>query len=152
MPCLRPQILLLLVLCLMALPALAQQPPLPKEPLTVVTAGGPRKFMVEVTRTPEQMEEGLMFRRSMPLDAGMLFDFKQPTVATMWMKNTLIPLDMLFVDEHGRIVNIAANTVPESLAVIAAAAPVRVVIELNAGVARMLGIKPGDRVEFPIFR
>jgi uncharacterized protein len=143
--------LLLPILCLLAVPALAQQPPLPKEPLTILTAGGPRKFMVEVTRTPEQMEEGLMFRRSMPLDQGMLFDFKQPQIAQMWMKNTLIPLDMLFVDAHGGIVNIAANTVPESLDTISAAAPVLVVVELNGGVARMLGIKPGDRVEFPIF-
>jgi uncharacterized protein len=142
---------LLLILCLLALPALAQQPPLPKEPLTILTKGGPRKFMVEVTRTEEQREEGLMFRRSMPLDQGMLFDFKEPMITQMWMKNTLIPLDMLFVDAHGRIVNIAANTVPKSLATISAAAPVRVVIELNGGVARTLGIKPGDRVEFPIF-
>jgi uncharacterized protein len=81
----------------------------------------------------------------------MLFDFKTPTPATMWMKNTLIPLDMLFVDGRGRIVNIYQRAVPQSLDTIAAAAPVRAVIELNGGTAARLGIKPGDRVVFPIF-
>ncbi len=92
-----------------------------------------------------------MFRQSLAADAGMLFDFKTPSMATMWMKNTLIPLDMLFVDEAGHIVNIAERTVPGSLATIAAAAPVRAVIELNGGTAARLGIRPGDRVVYPIF-
>lgn len=92
-----------------------------------------------------------MFREELAPDAGMLFDFKQPTMATMWMKNTLIPLDMLFVDQAGRIVNIQERAVPLSTAIIAAAAPVRAVIELNGGTAARLGIKPGDRVIFPIF-
>jgi uncharacterized membrane protein (UPF0127 family) len=69
----------------------------------------------------------------------------------MWMKNTLIPLDMLFVDQHGRIINIHERAVPGSLEPIAAAAPARAVIELNGGTAARLGIKPGDRVIFPIF-
>ena len=143
---------LLLLLALLAAPiAAAQQPPLPTQPLTILTDGGPRKFTVEVAQTPEQRELGLMFRRSMPLDAGMIFDFKEPTPAEMWMENTLIPLDMLFVDEHGRIVNIHERAVPQSTDKIAAAAPVRAVIELNGGVAKVLGIKPGDRVEFPLF-
>jgi uncharacterized protein len=119
--------------------------------LTIVSGGGRHRFTVELAETPAQMEQGLMFRRSLAPDAGMLFDFKEPTVATMWMHNTLIPLDMLFVDEHGRIVNIAQRAVPESDATIAAAAPVRSVIELNGGTAERLGIKPGDRVLFPIF-
>ena len=84
-------------------------------------------------------------------DAGMLFDYKTPSMATMWMKNTLIPLDMLFVDAQGRIVNIHERAVPGSLATISAAAPVRAVIELNGGTAARLGIRPGDRVMFPIF-
>jgi hypothetical protein len=92
-----------------------------------------------------------MFRRTMAPDAGMLFDYKTPTLATMWMRNTLIPLDMLFVDEQGRIVNIHERAVPQSLDVIAAAAPVRAVIELNGGTAARLGIVQGDRVQHPIF-
>jgi hypothetical protein len=81
----------------------------------------------------------------------MLFDYKQPTVATMWMRNTLIPLDMLFVDAQGRIVNIHERAVPQSDDVIGAAEPVRAVIELNGGTAARLGIERGDRVVHPIF-
>jgi uncharacterized protein len=119
--------------------------------LTIVSATGPHRFTVEVAETPEQMEQGLMFRRAMAPDAGMLFDYKTPTVATMWMRNTLIPLDMLFVDARGRIVNIHQRAVPQTLDVIAAEAPVRAVIELNGGTAARLGIAPGDHVQHPIF-
>ena len=119
--------------------------------LTIVSASGPHLFKVELAATPAQMEQGLMFRREMAADAGMLFDFKTPTVATMWMRNTLIPLDMLFVGADGRIVNIHERAVPQSDAIIAASAPVRAVIELNGGTAARLGIKPGDRVSYPIF-
>jgi uncharacterized membrane protein (UPF0127 family) len=119
--------------------------------LTIVSATGPHRFTVEVAETPAQMEQGLMFRRTMAPDAGMLFDYKQPTMATMWMRNTLIPLDMLFVDAQGRIVNIQERAVPQSLDVIAATAPVRAVIELNGGTVARLGIAPGDRVQHPIF-
>jgi uncharacterized membrane protein (UPF0127 family) len=119
--------------------------------LTIVSATGPHRFTVELAETPEQMEQGLMFRRAMAPDAGMLFDYKAPTVATMWMRNTLIPLDMLFVDARGHIVNIHERAVPQSLDVIAAAAPVRAVIELNGGTAARLGIAPGDHVQHPIF-
>lgn len=142
---------LLLFVLLPAEAALAQLQQFPTAPLTILTAGGPRKFTVEVATTPAQMEQGLMFRRNMAPDSGMLFDFKTPSMATMWMKNTWIPLDMLFVDAQGRIVNIHQRAVPESLATIAAAAPVRAVIELNGGTAARLGIRPGDRVVFPIF-
>jgi uncharacterized membrane protein (UPF0127 family) len=123
----------------------------PMSELTIVSATGRHRFKVEVAETPEQMTQGLMFRRSLAPDAGMLFDYKQPTAATMWMRNTLIPLDMLFVDAEGRIVNIHQRAVPQSLDVIAAAAPVRAVIELNGGTAARLGIEPGDRVVHPIF-
>jgi uncharacterized protein len=123
----------------------------PKSELTIVSATGRHRFKVEVAETAAQMTQGLMFRRSLAPDAGMVFDYKQPTAATMWMRNTLIPLDMLFVDEQGRIVNIHQRAVPESLDVIAAAAPVRAVIELNGGTAARLGIAPGDQVVHPIF-
>jgi uncharacterized protein len=123
----------------------------PTSALTIVSASGRHHFTVEVAETPEQMTQGLMFRQSMPANAGMLFDYKQPTMAAMWMRNTLIPLDMLFVDAQGRIVNIHERAVPETDDVIAAAAPVRAVIELNGGTVARLGIKPGDQVLHPIF-
>jgi uncharacterized membrane protein (UPF0127 family) len=123
----------------------------PTSELTIISASGPHRFKVELAETPAQMTQGLMFRTSLAPDAGMLFDYKQPTVATMWMRNTLIPLDMLFVDAQGRIVNIHQRAVPQSLDVIAATAPVRAVIELNGGTASRFGIEPGDRVVHPIF-
>ncbi|HEY1430502.1 MAG TPA: DUF192 domain-containing protein [Stellaceae bacterium] len=123
----------------------------PTSELTIISASGPHRFKVELAETPAQMMQGLMFRTSLAPDAGMLFDYKEPTAATMWMRNTLIPLDMLFVDAQGRIVNIHQRAVPESLDLIAGAAPVRAVIELNGGTALRLGIEPGDRVVHPIF-
>ena len=126
-------------------------PQFPTAPLTIETAHGPHNFTVEVATTAAQLEQGLMFRRRLAPDAGMLFDFGHPTMAEMWMKNTWIPLDMLFVDARGRIVNIRERAVPGSLEAIPAAAPVRAVIELNGGTVARLGIRPGDRVMFAIF-
>ncbi|HEX9535432.1 MAG TPA: DUF192 domain-containing protein [Stellaceae bacterium] len=123
----------------------------PTSELTIISATGPHRFKVELAETPAQMTQGLMFRTSLAPDAGMLFEYHEPTAATMWMRNTLIPLDMLFVDAQGRIVNIHERAVPQSLDVIAAAAPVRAVIELNGGTASRLGIAPGDQVVHPIF-
>jgi uncharacterized protein len=147
--------LLLLVLALLPLAfgdvAWAQMQQFPMSELTIVTAAGPHKFAIEVATTPAQMEQGLMFRRSLAPDAGMLFDYKTPSMAMMWMKNTLIPLDMLFVDTQGRIINIHERAVPGSLDTISTAAPARAVIELNAGTAARLGIKPGDKILYPIF-
>jgi hypothetical protein len=131
--------------------ARAQLETFPKAELTIVTAKGPQKFTVEVATTPGQMEQGLMFRKSLAADSGMIFDYRAPSTAAMWMKNTLIPLDMLFVDQQGRIINIHERAVPGSLDPIAATGPARAVIELNGGTAARLGIKPGDRVIFPIF-
>jgi uncharacterized protein len=129
----------------------ADQQQFPTSELTIISASGPHRFKVELAETPQQMTQGLMFRTSLAPDAGMLFDYRQPTAATMWMRNTLIPLDMLFVDARGRIVNIHERAVPQSDDVIAAAEPVRAVIELNGGTAERLGIEPGDRVVHPIF-
>jgi uncharacterized protein len=119
--------------------------------LTIVDAGGSHRFTVELAETPAQMAQGLMYRTSLAPDAGMLFDFKRPTMATMWMHNTLMPLDMLFVGANGIIVNIVQRAVPQSDSIISAAAPVRAVIELNGGTTARLGIVAGDRVLFPIF-
>jgi uncharacterized protein len=143
--------LLVIAAVLFSFSSEAQLQHFPKSELTIVSATGPHHFAVEVAETPAQMEQGLMFRRQLAEDAGMLFDFKRPTMATMWMRNTLIPLDMLFVDARGRIVNIHERAVPQTDDVIASAAPVRYVIELNGGTAARLGIVPGDKVESPIF-
>jgi uncharacterized membrane protein (UPF0127 family) len=134
-----------------ALPASAQVETFQTAELTIFSASGPHRFTVELATSPAQMAQGLMFRRHLAPDAGMLFDFGSPIIATMWMKNTLIPLDMLFVGQDGRIVNIRERAVPESLDTIAAAAPVRAVVELNGGTAARLDIRPGDRVRYPIF-
>jgi uncharacterized membrane protein (UPF0127 family) len=117
--------------------------------LTVITAGGPQKFTIELALSDAQMEQGLMFRRNLAPDAGMLFDFKRPTLVTMWMKNTFIPLDMLFLDERGQIVDIHERAVPQSLNIIAAKGAARYVIELNGGTVARLGIKTGDKATSP---
>jgi uncharacterized membrane protein (UPF0127 family) len=114
--------------------------------LVIASASGRHLFHVEVAKTPAQMERGLMFRKHLAPDAGMLFEYPAPTMAEFWMRNTLIPLDMLFVDQTGRIVNIAARTRPLSEAIIPAAAPVLGVVELKGGTAARLGIRPGDHV------
>ncbi len=119
--------------------------------LTIRSASGAHSFSVEVADTPERRSLGLMHRRSMPANAGMLFDFKSDQPVAMWMRNTVIPLDMLFIARDGRIVNIAERTVPFSETGIPSRGPVRAVLELNAGTAARLGIKPGDRVTHPIF-
>jgi uncharacterized membrane protein (UPF0127 family) len=108
-------------------------------------------FTVEVASTPEEIQQGLMFRESLAPDAGMLFDFGQVRPASMWMKNTLIPLDMLFMDETGKVVAIARNAVPGSTRSLGPGVPVRAVLEIPGGRARELGIEPGAVVQHPIF-
>src|SRR6266508_153707 len=98
------------------------------------------------TLAAEEQTRGLMFRKELPEGRGMMFDFKQDMKVTMWMKNTYISLDMIFIRADGRIHRIAENTEPESTKIIAAGGPVRAVLEVIGGTARKLGIKPGDRV------
>ncbi len=120
--------------------------------LTIRTRDGPVRFAVELAETAEQQERGLMYRRNLATGAGMLFDFGEPRVITMWMENTYIPLDMLFIDEGGVVAGIARNTKPLSRTIISSRIPVRAVLEINAGAAAHLGIRPGDRVDHAIFR
>jgi hypothetical protein len=117
--------------------------------LVLKTATGDHAFNIEVMATDQQRALGLMFRRSLPENSGMLFIYDPPQPATMWMKNTLIPLDMLFVDQQGRIIGIHERAVPQSLDTISSPGPSRAVIELNGGTAARLGIRPGDKVVFP---
>lgn len=120
-------------------------------PLTIDAESGQFEFQVEMAVSPEQRGLGLMFREDLAEDRGMLFDFGKLQRASMWMRNTYVPLDMLFIDPDGRITQIAADTRPLSDAVIASREPVRAVLELRAGVAAKLGIKPGDRILHPLF-
>ena len=121
-------------------------------PLTIATEKGTHRFMVEFADTPERRSVGLMHRPSMPAEHGMLFDFKTDAPVAMWMRNTRIPLDMLFIAKDGRIVNIAERTVPFSETSIPSKGPERAVLELNGGTSARLGIKPGDRVSHPMFK
>ncbi|WP_337876163.1 DUF192 domain-containing protein [Elioraea sp.] len=124
----------------------------PLEELVIVTRDGARhRFRVEVARTPAQQTVGLMFRPSVPADGGMLFDWGTPRESSMWMRNTIASLDMLFITQEGRVHRIAERTVPYSLAPIDSRGPVRATLELAAGTAERLGIRVGDRVEHPIF-
>lgn len=122
------------------------------EHLQIVTASGAHDFQVEVARTSRQRARGLMFRRSMPQDHGMLFDFGVETPVSMWMKNTYIPLDMVFVSRKGVVTSVATDTTPFSEAVISSGKPAFAVIELNAGAARRIGLAPGDVVRHPSFQ
>jgi uncharacterized protein len=147
----RRILLVFAAVLLLAQPALAQLQTFQTSQLTITSETGDHKFTVELATTPAQQEQGLMYRRNMPADAGMLFDFGHPMTTTFWMKNTLIPLDMLFVGADGRIVNIHERAVPMSETLIPSQGEVRAVVELNGGTAARLGIRPGDRVIYPIF-
>jgi uncharacterized membrane protein (UPF0127 family) len=121
------------------------------ERLTIETRNGPVRFDVEVADDDEERTRGLMFRESLADDQGMLFDFPEPTYLSFWMYNTAISLDIIFIGEDGRILNIADHTTPYSEAPIPAAGLTRGVLEIRAGRAEELGIRPGDRVRHRIF-
>ena len=143
-------------LALLAALALAVLPPgrlsaLSPGELVVETVAGRHRFTVELADTPAERSRGLMFRQSMPADHGMLFDFQTEQPVAFWMKNTPLPLDMVFIDGSGTVVQVAADTTPYSEAAIPSRQPVRAVLELNAGTAERLGIGPGAKVRHPIF-
>lgn len=144
--------LFVMVLLASSLPATAQpQPTLPQSDLVIRTEKGPQKFKVELADNDAARARGMMFRTSMAPDAGMLFDFKQEQMASFWMRNTLIPLDMVFIKADGTILNIHQRAIPRDETGINSIGPVRGVLELNGGTASRLGIKPGDKVEHAIF-
>lgn len=124
----------------------------PRSSLTIETAGGPKTIQIEVATTETERGRGLMCRASLGADEGMLFDFGTTIEVSMWMRNTLIPLDMVFIRKDGTVARIGKRTVPLSLAVISSGEPVLGVLELNAGAADRLGIKPGDRVRHGMFK
>jgi uncharacterized membrane protein (UPF0127 family) len=123
-----------------------------REALTLITAGGEKRIEIEVADTDELKALGLMFRTSLADTAGMLFPYSPPQEITMWMKNTYIPLDMVFIRSDGIVHRIEARTTPLSETVIASKGPVSAVLELAGGAAERLGLKPGDRVSHQHFR
>lgn len=116
--------------------------------LCIISAGKTRAFTVEVAASPAQQSRGLMFRTELADDKGMIFPFAQVRMASFWMKNTVIPLDIIFVLPDGRIENIVENTVPYSLDQVESTAPVAAVLELRGGLTAELGIKAGDTVRW----
>ncbi len=145
-------LMLLALLGVLALPGggMAQsgpQPPLPTQKLTIVGHDGVKHdFTVEMALTAEQQQTGLMFRRVVPADRGMLFVWDVPREQPMWMKNTLAALDMVFIGADGKIIHIAEDTVPQSLANISSGGPVKATLELQAGTTEKLDIRVGDKV------
>ena len=121
------------------------------ERLDIVTASGTHEFSVEVVRSGLQRERGLMFRRFLPQDRGMLFDFAIERPLMMWMKNTFLPLDMIFIGRAGKVVGLAENTEPLSKKIIPSGGPAYGVLEVNAGTAARIGLRIGDSVRHPLF-
>ncbi|SHJ49419.1 hypothetical protein SAMN02745911_2663 [Aureimonas altamirensis DSM 21988] len=117
---------------------------------TLLTSSGAHRISVEIADTPESRATGLMNRNSMDEDHGMLFDFGESRDVSMWMKNTLIPLDMIFIRQDGTVARIARHATPLSLTPIPSGEPVRYVLELNGGAAAGYGVEPGDRVHHPL--
>lgn len=135
------------ILTLLAWPAAAAD----QNTLEIVSKTGVHVFAVEVVANDADRAKGLMFRKELPEGRGMLFDFQRDQELGFWMKNTYIPLDMIFITGNGLIHRIAENTEPLSERIIPSGGPVRGVLEVIGGTARKLGIAPGDRVAHPIF-
>ncbi|MGX1163952.1 uncharacterized membrane protein (UPF0127 family) [Bradyrhizobium sp. USDA 372] len=121
------------------------------QPLEIVTKNGVQVFSVEMATTAEEKETGLMYRKELADGKGMLFDFNPEQEISMWMKNTYVSLDMIFIRADGRILRIAENTEPLSTKIISSRGPARAVLEVVAGTAQKYGIRPGDRVGHPLF-
>ena len=117
-------------------------------PLTIRSKNGAHRFKVEVARTAEEQTVGLMYRHSLGRNRGMIFPLGEPRYASFWMKNTLIPLDMVFIRADGRIARIAANTTPQSLDPVPSGEPVAAVLEIRGGRAAELDVREGDLVEW----
>ncbi len=122
------------------------------QPLEIATKTGVQVFSVEMATTEQEKETGLMYRKELADGKGMLFDFSPEREVTMWMKNTYISLDMIFIRSDGRILRIAENTEPLSTKIISSGGPARAVLEVPAGTAQKYGIRPGDRVAHSLFR
>ena len=132
-------------------PAIEPLARFPTAELTVDLGGRSQPFTAWVAATEARREQGLMYVKTLAPKRGMLFLFDQPQLANFWMKNTLIPLDLLFIAPDGRIIRVAANATPRSLATISSMGAVKGVLEVAGGTAERLGIRPGHRVRHPAF-
>ena len=154
--------LLALSFVLVALPGHAQPLPdfarfgvgqpnvgLKQVPVTISTGKGVHRYRVEVAATPEQQATGMMHRREMAADTGMLFPMSPPRPASFWMRNTYVALDIIFIDADGRVINVAERTEPLSEKLVHSKGPAAAVLELKAGEARRIGLRPGDAVRWP---
>lgn len=129
-----------------AVPAVHPVSGLQVSPVTVTSGKVPHVFKSEIARTSAEQAKGLMFRTEIADDEGMIFVRNPPDVASFWMRNTVIPLDIIFIGLDRRIINIAANAKPYDETPLSAAGPTLAVLEINGGLAAKLGIKPGDKV------
>ncbi len=134
--------------CRPGIAAEASEAGLEQTSLCITSGAKTHSFTVEIARTGAQQARGLMFRTALADDRGMIFPFAAPRMASFWMKNTVIPLDIIFIRADGRIENIAANTTPYSTEQVRSTAPVTAVLELRGGLSAERGIKAGDLVRW----
>ncbi len=145
-------VLIVLAPVVMACAAATDKRPAASDTVTVVTASGQSHvFKVEIADEEPERQQGLMNRASLPRDTGMLFQFEDMAMRSFWMRNTLIPLDILYLDDKGRIVSIVRNAKPLDETPLWSAMPAKGVLEINGGQAAELGIMPGDAVRHPFF-
>ncbi|QXQ05761.1 DUF192 domain-containing protein [Sphingosinicellaceae bacterium] len=133
-----------------ALPIVAPQAELPRTKLRLDTSSGRHNYSVEIAASPEQQERGLMFRTAMAANQGMIFPFAPPRPASFWMENTILPLDIVFIGADSRVLNVAADAKPYSRDLIQSSGAAAAVLELNAGEAAKIGLKPGDAVRYKL--
>lgn len=147
-----PALLSLLLLGLLCAGPVGRAGAADTQTVEIVSKTGVHVFAVEMATTDAERSRGLMFRKSLPAGRGMLFDFEREQMVAMWMRNTYVSLDMIFIRGDGTIARIAPNTEPLSERTISSGTPVRAVLEVVAGTSHRLGLAPGDRVAHPIFR
>lgn len=147
----RRAVLGLALMALLSPVAAATAKDLRQEPLEIVTSSGRVKFVVEIADNDLTRTKGLMYRKALAPDRGMLFDFKSPRDVAFWMHNTYIPLDLIFIRRDGRVLSIARNANPMDDTPIPSGGPVLAVLEIPGGRAAQIGVLPGDRVLHRIF-
>ena len=151
MPWSRPAALAVFATLTAAAGAAAAAPACDPDRIDILAGPGSRTFAIEIADDPDEQARGLMFRPALPADAAMLFVFDPPRPANFWMRNTMIPLDMIFIDDTGRVESVAERTDAYSERVSSSQGDVRAVLEINGGLSRRFGIGPGAQVIHPAF-